>query len=154
LESWIIQKDCTMGLMNRARPLVFAVMALLTAGACTYNDETIPLPTTPAPVTTERFAGTLGLNEKAVHPFTIALSGGLLTVTLTAAGPPATIPMGLAVGTSDGTNCTILTNGSVTTPAGAAPQLSGTLNGGKYCVQVSNGNQAAPVTYAVTVTHY
>ena len=85
--------------MERAFPLVFAGMLLLAAGACTYNDETIPLPTTPAPVTTERFAGTLALNEKAVHEFTIMLSGGLLQVTLTAAGPPATIPMGLAVGT-------------------------------------------------------
>ena len=141
--------------MKRALPLLFAGMVLLAAAACQTNDDSnFTLPTVQAPVTTDRFAGTLGLNEKAVHDFRIILSGGLLTVTLTAAGPPATIPMGLGVGTFDGTTCTLLNNGSVTTPAGASPQLSGTLNGGRYCVQVSNGNQASPVTYAVTVTHY
>jgi hypothetical protein len=131
-------------------------MALLAAAACqTNNDSNATLPTTPAPVTTERFADTLDIKGRKTHDFTITLSGGLLTVTLTAAGPPANIVMGLAVGTSDGTACTILTNGTTNTAAGANPQLSGTLNGGRYCVQVSDiGNQTAPVTYAVTVTHY
>jgi hypothetical protein len=145
-----------MGVMKRAFPLVLAGMALLGAGACQTGDNSnVTLPTTPAPVLTERFAGTLDVKAKAIGDFTIKLSGGLLTVTLTAAGPPANIVMGLAVGTFDGTTCTILSNGSTNTAAGANPQLSGTLNGGRYCVQVSDiGNQTAPVTYAVTVTHY
>ncbi|PYQ74356.1 MAG: hypothetical protein DMG04_10640 [Acidobacteria bacterium] len=145
-----------MGVMKRAFALVFAGIALLAASACQTNDDSnVTLPTTPAPVMTERFAGTLDVKKNVTHDFTITLSGGLLTVTLTAAGPPANIVMGLAVGTSDGTTCTILQNGTTNTAAGANPQLSGTLNGGKYCVQVSDiGNQTAPVTYAVTITHY
>jgi hypothetical protein len=145
-----------MGSMKRALPLVCAGLALVAAAACqTGDDSNVTLPTTPAPVTTERFAGTLDVKKNVTHDFTIVLSGGLLTVTLTAAGPPANIVMGLAVGTFDGTTCTILTNGSTNTAAGANPQLSGTLNGGRYCVQVSDvGNQTAAVTYAVTVTHY
>ena len=39
--------------------------------------------------------------------------------------------------------------------AGAIAQLTGSINAGSYCVMVSDaGNQLAPVTYAVTVTHY
>jgi hypothetical protein len=63
--------------------------------------------------------------------------------------------MGLGIGSFDGTTCTLFSNGSVVTPAGAIAQLTGTANAGNYCVQVADvGNQAAPVNYAVTVTHY
>ena len=89
------------------------------------------------------------------HTFTVALSNGQLNVILTAAGPPATISMGLGVGTQSGTTCTLLSGGATATPAGATAQLSGTVSAGTYCVAVFDvGNQSADVTYSVTVTHY
>jgi hypothetical protein len=89
------------------------------------------------------------------HAFTVALSGGQVNVILTAAGPPSTIFMGLGVGTYASPACTLLTSGAIVTQAGATAQLSGTVNAGSYCVMVYDaGNQTAPVTYAVTVTHY
>jgi hypothetical protein len=43
---------------------------------------------------------------------------------------------------------------SASTPAGTSPQLSGTVSPGMLCVEVRDlGNQAAPVTYTVAVTH-
>jgi hypothetical protein len=89
------------------------------------------------------------------HPFTVTLSGGQVNVILTAAGPPATIYMGLGVGTYNGTGCTLLTGGSVVAQAGATAQLAGILNAGSYCVMVYDaGNQTASITYSVTVNHY
>lgn len=106
-------------------------------------------------VTTENFTGSVDVGGKDVHPFTVTLSGGQLNVILTAAGPPSTIFMGLGVGTNSGGTCTLLSNGSLVTQAGATAQLSGTVNAGSYCVMVYDaGNQTAAITYAVTVNHY
>ena len=89
------------------------------------------------------------------HAFTVALSNGQINVILTAAGPPATIFMGLGVGTQSGATCTPIANASLATQAGSIAQISGTAQAGGYCVTVFDvGNQSADVTYSVTVTHY
>jgi hypothetical protein len=63
--------------------------------------------------------------------------------------------MGVGVGVWDGTTCTLLTNGSQTTVPRPDPVLSGTVNGGDYCLQVFDaGSQTVPVSYTATVTHY
>ena len=78
-----------------------------------------------------------------------------MNVILTAAGPPATIFMGLGIGTPSGTTCTLLSGGSLATPAGSLAQLSGTAQAGTYCIAVYDvGNQTGDITYSVTVTHY
>jgi hypothetical protein len=143
--------------------LLAALILGLASTACNPGNSTSsvitnPPPTTPAPaVTTEIFSGTVDPAGRAIHPFTITLSGGQITVNLTAAGPPASIFMGLGVGlySSADASCALLTNGSVVTPAGTTPQLAGTLNAGAYCVLVYDaGNQTAQVSYSVTVNHY
>ena len=49
----------------------------------------------------------------------------------------------------------LLSGGSTAVPAGVTAQLSGTIAAGSYCVSVFDiGNQSAPVTYAVTITHF
>lgn len=131
------------------------VLALATA-ACDNSGSTTPTSLTPTPtVTTEMFTGSVDVGGSDVHPFNVALSGAPVNVILTAAGPPATIFMGLGVGSYSNTACTLLTGGSVVTPAGTAAQLSGTVLAGSYCVMVYDvGNQVAQITYGVTVTHY
>jgi len=58
-------------------------------------------------------------------------------------------------GDYSGSTCTLLSNGSLVTPAGATAQLSGTVDAGSYCVMVYDaGNQTAQITCAVTVNHY
>lgn len=123
------------------------------------GSSTTTSPSTTAPaasVTTEVFTGTVPVGGSDVHNFSIALSNGQINVILTAAGPPATISMGLGVGSpsTDG-SCTLFSGAAIITPAGALAQLSGTAQAGAYCVGVYDvGNQTADVTYSVTVTHY
>jgi hypothetical protein len=78
-------------------------------------------------------------------------------VTLTTAGPPPTIWMGVGIGTPSATACGLISSSTSTvTPAGVTAQLTGTLAPGTYCVQVYDvGNISAGggVTYSVTVAH-
>ena len=92
--------------------------------------------------------------------FTVGQGGGLVTLTLTSAVetfPDGTlnhdVVVGLAVGTPTGTTCS-LPAGS--TPAlfqaGAVASISGALNAGTYCVQVSDQTvQQGPAAYTVVV---
>jgi len=131
--------------------LVSAAAACNNGGSSGPSD--IPNPTVNP--TVETFTGTIDVGGSDTHPFTVALSGGQLTVTLTAAGPPSTIFMGIGVGQWSAPTCTLLSGASTIAPAGATAQLSGTANQGSYCVTVSDvGNQSTQVTYAVTVSHY
>jgi len=102
---------------------------------------------------TETFSGTVAVGGSDFHTFT-ASQNGQIAVTLTTAGPPATIAMGLAIGTPNGTTCTPLAGASMTTSAGASPQLNGEVSGGTLCALVYDvGNETAPITYSLTVTH-
>jgi hypothetical protein len=137
---------------------LFAVaIAVVFAAACDTADPTTTAaaPTTVVQPTTETFTGTVGVGSNDTKPFNILLTGGTLTVTLTAAGPPSTITMVLGVGNLSGSTCSLIA--SVSAQASTTPQLSGPVNAGSYCLQVSDtgsGAQTGPVTYAVTVTHY
>lgn len=131
--------------------LGFSLEACTTGGSSASNSLLAPS----AAITTETFAGTVDVGSGDSHTFSVAQSGGQLNVTLTAAGPPSTIYMGIGVGTPSGASCALLTSAQVLTQAGTTAQLSGTVNAGTYCVQVFDaGNQTSQVSYAVTVTHY
>jgi hypothetical protein len=130
--------------------LVFA----LAAAACGGGSSSTGTTTTPSvPVKTDTFNGTVTIHGSDSHTFSVSQTGEV-DVTLTAAGPPSTIVMGLGVGTSDGSTCTLLAGASTNTQAGSAAQLMGKVSAGTLCVQVSDvGNQTETVTYAVTVAH-
>jgi hypothetical protein len=131
----------------------FAVCVL--AGTACGDSNSTPDFVQPTPtLVTESFNGTVAVGGTDFHTFTVTATG-TLNVTLTAAGPPSTIFMGLGVGTPSASTCALLTGGSTVTPAGMTAQLSGTIAAGSYCVSVFDaGNQTASITYAVTVTHY
>lgn len=130
-----------------ARRFALALGFAVAAAACGSST-----PVTAPATTTETFTGTVQVGGADSHTFTVA-SFGQVDITLTAAGPPATIMMGLAVGTPSGGTCTLTTT-PVSTSAGTTPQFSGTANAGSYCVQVFDiGNQLAAITYTVTVAH-
>ena len=138
---------------------VSALLVVVVAGsvACD-NSGSSATATATAPTgaaTTDIFTGTVPVGGLDFKPFTVTQNNGLLSVTLTAAGPPATITMGLGVGTVTGTTCTLLSGASTSAPAGITPQLSGTIGAGSYCVEVVDiGNAALPITYSVTVVHF
>ncbi len=141
--------------MKTTRRFAVALVFALSAAACDTADPTTSstAPTTAVPPIVETFTGTVAAGSRDVKSFNILLTGGTVTLTLTAAGPPATITMALGVGNFDGSTCTLIQ--SVAAQASTNPQLSGTANAGAYCVVVADtGSQTGPVTYAVTVTHY
>src|SRR5689334_10044134 len=67
-----------------------------------------------ASLVTENFSGTVDVGGLDVHPFTITIGNQPVNVTLTTAGPPASIFMGLGVGSpaADGT-CSVFSNAAV-----------------------------------------
>lgn len=137
------------------RPLVGgAALLAIAMAACSGDSSSTPTSPTTA-VTTENFTGTVPVGGMDWHPFTVALSNGQVNITLTAAGPPATLYEGLGIGTVSGSTCTLIAGGYVVTPAGSTAQLSGVTNAGSYCVEVYDaGNETTDLTYAVTVNHY
>jgi hypothetical protein len=129
-----------------------AAVLVLAASACS-NDTTTP--TTPAstPRTTDTFTGTVQIAGSAFHSFPVTQTGQV-DATLTAAGPPSTIVMGLMMGAIADSKCMPFAGASVRGPAGTAPQLSGTISPGTLCVEVHDiGDETAPVSYTITVTH-
>jgi predicted small lipoprotein YifL len=135
-----------------------SLVAVALAASLTACGSSTPLvaPTPAVTLTTETFTGSVDVMGADFHPFTAAQSGEL-DITLTVAGPPSTIQMGLGVGVPSGTACALFTGVAgaiVTVAAGTTPQIFGTIAAGPYCVQVFDvGNQAASITYTVTVTH-
>ena len=141
--------------MNQATRLIpFVVALVLWASACHKNATTDTTTATPSvTLTTDTFSGTVPVKGSDAKNFTVAQTGSV-NVTLTAAGPPSTVVMGIGVGTPKDSGCALLPGGSTNTPAGAAVQLAGTVTAGTLCVQVYDvGNQTAAVSYTVTVAH-
>ena len=113
-----------------------ALIALLALGstACTGSSTPVAATTTPTVArSTDTFSGTVPVRGSAFNNFTVVATG-LVEVTLTAAGPPSTIAMGLGVGTQNGSSCAVVAGSPVNTPAGSAVQLSGILSAGALCV--------------------
>lgn len=142
------------------RALVLVIVVACAAGCSDSGTSNSALSALSAPsaasLVTDTFSGTVDVGGLDIHPFTITIANQPVNVTLTAAGPPSSIFMGLGVGspTSDGT-CSVFSNAAVVVQAGAGPHLAGTIAAGSYCVAVFDvGNQAAPVDYMVTVVHY
>lgn len=133
--------------------IVPVALALALMGAACDNSGTA---TSPDPVTlrTETFSGSVDPGGVASHRFTVVQQGEV-DITLTTAGPPATITMGLGVGTPSATGCDLnISGGSVPAQASTTPQLIGTAAPGDLCVAIYDiGNQVATVNYTLTVAH-
>ncbi len=133
------------------------VMVAAALGVACGGSSTSPGVTTPSgPLVIENFNGVVQPGGQNIHTFTVATPGSV-AVTMTAAGPPPTITMGLGIGNPDGSgNCIFLSGGTTQATANTTtPQLSGTLTvSGAYCVAIQDiGNAAGPITYAITVSH-
>jgi|ERR1043166_627996 hypothetical protein len=138
-----------------------AIALAVAAAACGGSSSAPSTVATNATVTTETFNGTVqppvnGVMQADSHNFT-ETTPGQISITLTAAGPPPTIKVGVGVGQPNTSNvCVLLSTSSwLETPASTTPALSGGLTtSGTYCVVVfDTGNVLQPVTYSVTVSH-
>ena len=144
-------------LSARALRFIAAVGGVIVVAACGGSSSSTNSLTTPsATVTTETFNGTVQVGATNVHTFNVTTPGSV-TVTMTQAGPPPTISMGLGIGNPNSAgNCIFLSGGTTQAIASTTtPQLSGTLTAsGAYCVAIADiGNAAGPITYSITVSH-
>jgi hypothetical protein len=65
---------------------------------------------------------------------------------------PATVMLGLGVGTPSGTDC--VTTSTINTPAGAGPHLTGIYEAGVYCAKLWDiGNLYAPAAFRLVIAH-
>jgi hypothetical protein len=143
---------------------MFAMLGVLIfCGACSHNSVTEPsntsttstTTTAAAPTVTETFAGTVPVGGSRFYTFNIALNG-TVNVTLksiTGAGVPSTVQVGLGIGQPSGTDCAT----TVTATAGsgfAAPQTTGTFGPGLFCVRIFDvGNLFGPAAFNITIAH-
>jgi hypothetical protein len=138
------------GRVSRGMPLLF--VCLVAVAGCSGSDT--PAVTTPSATrTTDTFSGTVVIGGHDFHSFGVA-AAGTVDVTLTAAAPPATIAMGINIGIPGDGQCPPIAGGSAMAAAASSVQLSGVASPSTLCVDVHDiGNQSAPVSYTVTVTH-
>ncbi len=135
----------------RTMTFVLLPLALLAAGCGSSNSATTTTPTTSGH-TVQTFNGTLQPSGSDTYNFTTGLSGEI-TVTLTNAGPPTNVTLGLGVGTPNGSACTLILAQSVT--AANIAQIASPADPGSYCISVfDTGSLTAPVNYTVVLSHF
>ena len=127
------------------------LMGALLAAGCDNTVDDNGGPTGPDPTVTETFTGTLTVNGALTHTFTVAGSG-LVTATLTTVTPTITIPVGLALGTWNGTNC------QITLPKDDAVQGNAVIGqvsaATTLCARIYDvGKLTEPLGYTITVVH-
>ncbi len=141
----------------RAVLLWVVVVALLTTGCgdSTTSPTTDSTTTTASepPITTETFAGTLGVGATTFYPFTVSQAGAV-TATLVSIGGdvvPSTVQVRLGIGTPEDTGCTAMTTSLVSSKS---PVLSVTEDPGSYCVSITDvGNLFGIAAFEVTIAH-
>lgn len=122
---------------------------LLVAGCDKATTTALPRPTT-APATLVSFNGTLQMQGRDSHPFTVSQDGYVETTLVGLGAPPATA-VGLGVGTLSAAGV-CEPSYSVTTAAGPSAQIVGTGLAGTLCVTIYDvGNLTGPAIYTITV---
>jgi hypothetical protein len=144
--------------MNVRSILPFLLLTPLLAAGCNTQTADNSAPAPDAPIITEpTYSGTLSISQTRVYTFNVTAVGPL-TVTMTAAGPPPTIAVGLVVGTptfsTTGTICTPVST-AVNATASTTPQIAGTPQStGSYCLAVYDpGTLTGDISYTIIVTH-
>jgi hypothetical protein len=138
--------------MKRLPPIVL-VLAALTAGACNNSANSTTAPTTAPPSHTDTLTGTVPVGGSFFNNFVVGQSGEI-DITVVAAGPPATIFVGVGVGQPTTTTCPHTFGEVKGVQAGPNPLTPFLLNPGTYCLDIFDiGNQSGPITYTVTVAH-
>ncbi len=97
------------------------------------------------------FNSALTVGGSSFSTFTVS-QAGTVTVQLTALGSAG--PVGLGLGTPNGTTSCVLSTSSASVVPGGSPQVSETENAGNYCVEIFDpGTLTASTTFSITVVH-
>ena len=137
--------------MKRSALALFVVAVVSSAGCGTlsnlFSSSTNPSPSS----TTDAFAGSLIVGGSSFFTFTVSQAGEV-DVTLTSLA--GTTPVGIGIGTPNGTTSCTLATTSQSTTAGASPQLTANENPGTFCVAVFDpGTLTSATTFAISVVH-
>ena len=149
------------------RPIRRALLLMPSLGmtaACGSNNTTTPVgPTTVPTVLQETFSGTLTKNAAFTHPFVVN-NGGDVSVFLLSSTDPAhpdnAIPIGVSLGTWNGTSCSIVIAQDNMTPSSADAPTQGFLKGqatsaGNLCVRVYDvGFVPGSSNYELLIDHF
>ena len=148
----------------RTTTIALAAMlgVLIFSGACTHNSTTEPSNTTTTTTTTaavptvsEAFTGTVAVGGFKFYTFNIAVNG-TVNVTLnsiTGAGVPTFVQVGLGIGQPAGTDCAATINVTASS-AFAKPQATGVFGPGVFCARIYDvGNLFAPAAFNITIAH-
>jgi hypothetical protein len=142
--------------MKKLRLIVLLTGLIPSLGACNNGGSSTTAPA--APTKTDTFTGTVQVLGSDSHNFTEAQAGEV-DVSLTAAGPPATISMAVAVGNggtdaSGNSTCSYASTSEIPLQAAPGIAFNFVVNPGTYCVNVRDyGNATQPVSYIIVVAH-
>ena len=141
------------GVRGHSRPKAWlAAMAALAIMGTSCGTLATPTAPTTGPFT-EVFASQLGIRGTATRSFR-ATEPGTVSLTLTSAGPPATLEVGVGVGIPNGSGAGCNLTKSVVTGASSSPQLTIAVDSGAYCARVFDvGNLTGDATFSVSVLH-
>ena len=134
--------------MSRYAPVILAVLALSACGDDPFETPTNPNPAVPV---TEIFNGTVSVRGARTHTFASGASGTVI-VRLRFLVPDSQVPMGLALGTWNGTACQLVIT---RTDAVAGTAITGAVSAlGSLCVYIHDvGNLVQPADYEIEVEH-
>ena len=138
--------------MSHSFRVAFALLPLaFFAAGCGSSDDT-STPTTPSPtVITETFEGTLTINGATTFPFVVG-TPSTLTATLVSVSAGTDVAIGLALGTWNGEDCTLVITNDAAVQGKFVIGVAQTA--GNFCVRVFAPTTLAAATgYQVTVTH-
>ena len=141
------------------RRALLLVPVLAAVAACDSNNTSNPTaPTSPTlpTVLSETFSGTLNRNSAFTHPFSVTDSGTVSVFLITSADPRDpnnnAIPIGVSLGTWNGSSCAIvIANDSIAPGASITGQATAA---GNLCVRVYDvGFVPGSANYEVLVDH-
>ena len=140
----------------RRVPLLMLIAGMAVACGDKNNSSTPTGPTTLPPVLTETFSGTLIKNSAFTHPFAVGDAGDVsvfLTVSVDASNPDNTIPIGVSLGTWNGSSCAVvIANDNVAQGSSITGRATAATN---LCVRVYDvGFVPGSANYELLIDHY
>ena len=136
--------------------LLISIVGIAAACGDDNNSSTPTGPTTLPTVLTETFSGTLLKNAAYTHPFAVSDSGDVsvfLTQSVDAAHPDTVIPIGVSLGTWNGSSCAIvIANDNVSQGSSITGRATAA---GNLCVRVYDvGFVPGSANYELLIDHY
>jgi hypothetical protein len=135
-------------LISRLVPLI--AVLLIVSGCGSNSDDTVVAP--PPPTLIETFSGTLTPNGGTTFSFNVTGAGDM-RAQLTTLSPDSTKPVGLSLGTWNGSICQVILPNDNSIQGSVVDGRASTT--GSFCVRIYDaaGTVTDPQTYVIDVFH-